>query len=392
MNLKWVTIAVAAIALVSQWPFLQAWRADVKLTEFYAEMVSARFGNALESIDKAIQLSPSNARYYTWRAYCKSQTSPSQCPRIASRKGAEELDRNSVQGAIQDYRHALDLNSRDAVAHHNLAWLEHLSGDDVAAEKDWHEAVELDPETAVFHLSYGMFLEESGQLDTARAQYESAIELTPSILDSPFFVRYRSHNPQAAESLVSRCIKTLESRLQGGNDPILEARMGKLYLYVRTLDRSEQLLDDAAAQLPNLPLVWYNLGQVNEARGRFEEAVVCYKKASAIDASLAGPHLHLGEINLQRGQRVAAAHDLNLAVQRWQGVNPITAAHNNRLYVGPRQVIDDLLPTTLVWYTTPCEASRAWEGLAQIFPQNHEYARRIHTCEQLPSPHAFEVN
>jgi tetratricopeptide (TPR) repeat protein len=148
------------------------------------------------------------------------------------------------------------------------------------------------------------------------------------------------------------------------------------------------LLEDAVRQLPNLPLVWFNLGELNEARGNREQALICYQRAQAINASLAGPYLRMGQISLRNGEKDNAVHDLTLAVGRWQRINPITSAHNNRLYAGPVQTIDDLLPTTLVWYISPCEASEAWSGLAQLSPQRSDYAQRAGTCEQIPAPHA----
>src|ERR1700679_3953904 len=143
------------------------------------------------------------------------------------------------------------------------------------------------------------------------------------------------------------------------------------------------MFTDAAQQLPNLPLVWLNLGELYEARGDEEQARTSYERARAIDISLASPFLRLGELSLRAGDRDGAVHDLNLAIQRWQRINPITSAHNNRLYDGPRQTIDDLLPTTLVWYVSPCEASEAWGALSQLYPQNAGSARRSRTCEEL---------
>lgn len=392
MNMRPVAITVAAIVLVLQWPFIEHERADAKLEDFYSQMTAARFGDARESIGEAIRLWPSNARYYSWRAYCTSQQLPSQCPRHQQnlRASVEEEARQLAQDAAKDYRHSLELNIRDAVAHHNLAWLEHLLGDDAAAEMDWEEAVSLDPDNTVFHLSYGMFLEESGNRQAANGQYEMAIELSPSLLDSPFFVALKNRSPQTAESIVTDSVTRIDSRLRDGTDPILEARLGKLYLYARDLTRSAALLEDAAAQLPNLPLVWFNLAEVRAEQGNSAEAMLYYGRAMTIDASLPQPYLRVGENNLKSGDRNSALRNLNLAVQRWQHVKPITAAHNNRLYGGPRQTIDDLLPTTLVWYTTPCEVSRAWADLAQLFPEQSEYARRTRTCEELPSPHIFE--
>jgi tetratricopeptide (TPR) repeat protein len=392
MKMKPIAIAVAGLVLILQWPFRKYDRADAKLGEFYSQVASANFGAARESIDEAIRLWPSNARYYGWRAYCTGQQLPSQCPRH-SKSGDPalgDLNKQLAQEAAEDYRHSLELNSRDAVAHHNLAWLEHLLGDDVAGARDWRESVEIDPDNAVFHLSYGMFLEESGDAQAAKDQYEAAIELTPSILDSPFFTRYRSRSPEAADSVVRNCVDRIESRLGQGNDPILEARLGKLYLYSGNLERSAQLLEDAARQLPNLPLVWLNLGEVREAKGDSEQALICYKRARTIDASLARPYLRMGEMSLRAGQKNSAVQDLNSAVQRWQRINPITAAHNNRLYGGPHQTIDDLLPTTLVWFISPCEASEAWRALSQLFPQKTEYAKRARTCEEIPAPHLWE--
>jgi Flp pilus assembly protein TadD len=348
-------------------------------------MLAANFVAARRSIDEAVRLWPGNARYYTWRGYAISQNLPSQCPRAGTALGA--ADRQAAQEAISDYRHALELNGRDAVAHHNLAWLEHLLGDDVAAGTDWREAAAIDPGNAVFHLSYGMFLDETGGFESARGQYEAAIELSPAILDSPFFERYHDRYPDAAGSMVARCVAKLEARLRLESDPILEARLGKLVAYNGDLGRASALLEDAARELPNLPRVWLNLGEIREAQGVSAVALDCYRKARVIDGGMAGPYLHMGEVSLAAGEKGAATEYLRTAVARWDRVNPITAAHNNRLYQGPAQRIDDLLPTTLVWYTTPCEASRAWSGLAKMFPENQRYRSRSRTCESLPAPH-----
>ena len=58
-------------------------------------------------------------------------------------------DRQAALAAADDYRHSLRLNDRDAVARHDLAWLEHLAGrQQVAAARDWKESVDLDPGNA----------------------------------------------------------------------------------------------------------------------------------------------------------------------------------------------------------------------------------------------------
>jgi len=361
-------------------------QADARLGAFYTQVLSADFAGAHDSMDQAIRLWPSNARYYDWRGYVICQNLPPHCSH-GFRAALSAGDRSAALLAVADYRKALELNGRDAVAHHNLGWLEHLLGDDAGAEADWGAAVKIDPANVLFHLSYGMFLNESGNEPRAKEEFQTAVKLSPSTVDSPFFTRYRIHNQNAADSIVGAVTSTLASELGQGNDPIVEAKLGKLYLFQGDLSRAAQLLEDAASQLPNLPLVWVNLGEVRERQDSLSSAMDCYKKATYVDGTLAGPYLRMGELELRAGQKTTASEDFSRAIERWQRVKPVTAAHNSRLYVEDWQRIDDLLPTTLVWYTTPCEASRAWRGLSQLFPEKQEYASRTKTCEQLPSPH-----
>jgi Tfp pilus assembly protein PilF len=101
--------------------------------------------------------------------------------------------------AVAEFRAALQLNDRDAVAHHDLAWLLHLAGENGEARKEWQRAVEIDPDNVVFQLSFGMFLEEAGERRAAAARFAAGAELSPSVLDSPLFARHGDWAKQAVE-------------------------------------------------------------------------------------------------------------------------------------------------------------------------------------------------
>jgi len=378
-----VVVAVAGGAL--SLTFGDCDGAESNLRTFYSRVEAADFSGAMKSIDEAVRLWPSNARYYSWRGYATSQELPGECPARSASLDAKTLEQ--VRQAAADYRHALGLNGRDAVAHHNLAWLDHLMGRDEEARREWEQAVELDPETAVYHLSLGFHLEELGDSEAAKRCYAAAIELTPGIVDSPFFTRYRGRFPGGAEAVVEEAIANAESRLGTGDDPILKARLGKFYLYRGELQRAAEMLESAAKELPNLPMVWFNLGETRRLQGNREGAWACYTKAEFLDGSLAAPALRIGQMYLEGGRRNPAIEHLRAAARKWAHVQPVTAGHNTRLYGGVPQPIDDLLPTTLVWYTTACQASEAYAALAGLFPDNPMYASRSATCESLPSPH-----
>jgi hypothetical protein len=55
--------------------------------------------------------------------------------------GVAGIDQATTREVIADHRRALELNNRDAVAHLDVAWLEHLLGNDAVAGGEWREAV-----------------------------------------------------------------------------------------------------------------------------------------------------------------------------------------------------------------------------------------------------------
>lgn len=387
MRLKPIVLALAGFTIIFEFILGDYSRADSDLQSFYTDMLSADFASAGASIDEAIRLWPSNGRYYDWRGYLASQNLPPIC----FRPGGQIRSALTVgtEAAIRDYEHALELNRWDVIARHNMAWLEHLQGNNRDAGENWKAATELDPANPVFHLSYGMFLEEVRQTETAKAEYEAAISISPSILDSPFFARYQTRSNAAAESVIVDVTAELERRLRNApSDPIVEAKLGKLYLFQQKRSQAATLLQEASRQLPGLSLVWVNLGETYEQMGRLADATDCYKKAE-FDGSSYLPFFRLAELELASGDENDAADNFKQAILRWQRTIPAMASHNNRIYEGPPQVIDDLLPTTLVWYTTPCIASDAWKGLSEIDRGKSEYAARSETCKQIPSPHHF---
>jgi tetratricopeptide (TPR) repeat protein len=363
-------------------------QAEAHVGFFYSQMLSADFSGAQKNIDEAVRLWPGNSRYYAWRAYCTSQSLPSQCSRCAATMLLDPATKRIIEQSIGDYRKSLALNSRDAVVHHNLAWLNHLIANDAMAKEAWERAVALDPNNAEYHLSLGMFLEEQGDAIGMMDQYMKAIQLSPGIVDSPFFRDFRARSPQASSRIVNETTERLEAAVRKTGDPILKARLGKLYLFSQNTERASALLLQASADLPNLPLVWFNLGEVRCTQGRCDEAQPYYRKALALDGRLPGPLVRIGQANLRAGQPKIALGYFRSAAHDWERMTPITAARNQRLYRGVPQTIDELLPTTLVWYTSPCVASTAYRALAQLSPRETRYRQRANTCEEIPAPHS----
>ena len=144
MSLRPMTMVLGLAGIAVSFVFADYDRAESNLKTFYAQMANADFDAATHNIDEAIRLWPSNARYHSWRGYVLSQSLPSQCATLNWRIGGKV-----AQTAAGEYRRALQLNGRDAVAHHNLGWLNHLMGQDMEARREWEQALALDPDTAI---------------------------------------------------------------------------------------------------------------------------------------------------------------------------------------------------------------------------------------------------
>jgi tetratricopeptide (TPR) repeat protein len=143
--------------------------------------------------------------------------------------------------------------------------------------------------------------------------------------------------------------------------------------------------------LPNLSIAWLILGDAYTSRGENQEAIDCFKKANVLNSSLPGPYLGMADICVKSGQTQLAARYLRRAAELSLRVAPVTAAHNNRLYVGPAQKIDDLLPETLVAYVTPRTTSEEHRKLYEAIPTEEHIVDGFKALDShhISSPHTM---
>ena len=96
---------------------MQVWNGLIKSNPYHAEYYNdrgvckfqLRFKHAMRDFDKAIELNPNNPYYYGCRAYIKDKT-------------------GDIEGAIEDYQKAHELDPEDAVTLNNLGLAEQKLG------------------------------------------------------------------------------------------------------------------------------------------------------------------------------------------------------------------------------------------------------------------------
>lgn len=131
----------------------------------------------------------------------------------------------------------------------------------------------------------GLFEELVGTSYAASSLYSRGIIIKPAITESRFFKELSCRNKQLFEQSINKAIFELEKIFSIATDPIVAAKLGRLFLEKNEIDRAKELLECALNELPTLGRTWYNMGIIAEIEGDVEKAKNCYWKSYALDSS-----------------------------------------------------------------------------------------------------------
>ena len=193
----------------------------------------------------------------------QSQSEQDQSTRTSSEKSAKSRDKpptgtsekhielarklaseGDLEGAIAEYRTALQIDPQDSTAYTELGGALDELGERPAALVAYREVVRLNPESAEAHYNLGIALErDSADLDGGMAEYRKAIALDPEFSDAHYNLglvlekraRYddallrkvagrlvKPRNFWPIDDLISRCLDTVN------NPPVLDRRLDEL--------------------------------------------------------------------------------------------------------------------------------------------------------------------
>ena len=249
---------------------------------------------ALESFRKALELNPHYSK--TW-----------------NNLGLVYEDMGHYTRARAAYERALELRSDLAGTVNNLGRLSLQMGRSDAAESYLRQALEIDPLAIEARVNLGLVHQRSGRLTAAAEEYAKALQLDPEYAEgynNLGLLYQESGRPEEA-------LQTLEKAVQLRPD-YEEARINLRVLRMRQEGRSrrdiyERLVDDYPARAD----LWKVLGEELARQGEWQRAIAALEGAlqrnprlQGVSASLAGAYRSLGELD-----KAIAVYESGLGVE-----------------------------------------------------------------------------
>ena len=178
----------------TQWRKRNDIRAYVHFTQGKRKYYDGDSGGALENFNKAIELTPNDAKIYKFRAKSKVELedyqaaiedynqviklNPDDASAYKERAEAKRKLSNHAS-AIDDYNQAIQLNPKDAFTYRASADAKRKSGDNAGAIANYNQAIKLNPEDAEAYKNRGKSRAELGDDVGAIEDYSQALKLNP---------------------------------------------------------------------------------------------------------------------------------------------------------------------------------------------------------------------
>jgi tetratricopeptide (TPR) repeat protein len=151
--------------------------ASLEQLDTYVQLLGIAYDASREEVARARRLSESERRVIAGSAYLGAIVPES--PATHNVLGLAQAQRGDLDGAIQEFRRALELDPSDAGAHWHIGAALASTGAYAEATKHLAQSVSLDPQNSQAHNDLGLLLAVQGRLDEGVDHLERAVALDP---------------------------------------------------------------------------------------------------------------------------------------------------------------------------------------------------------------------
>lgn len=313
---------------------------DAYNSSYYYQRGNLKFNledlqGALADINKALELNPNIAKYYMARGAVKAMYN-NFMGAFEDINKAIELDENnssyyisrasikivlrSYNSALSDYNKAIKLNPENASYYVLRAGFKYHFGDYEGTLKDYNNAIRLDPENPEYYILRAPIRQGFGDIDGCLADYDKAIELDPEE-DSFYNIR----------AIFKESLEMYDEAIEDFGMAISLNPENPEYYYTRALaisnrDGKEASLDDydrAIALDPVNPAYYHGRGLAFQDKGEYDAAMEDFNNAIALDENEAEFYFTRALLNTEYEFYEDALPDMDKAIN----INPYGAEY-----------------------------------------------------------------
>jgi tetratricopeptide (TPR) repeat protein len=208
------------------------------------------------------------------------------------------VDKKDLDGAIQEYQKAIELDPKSAPPRNGLGNALYHKEEMHGAIREYKKAIKLDPKFALPHSGLGNALRAQGDLDGAIKEYHKAIKLDPKLA----LPHNGLGNVLTDQNDLDGAIKEFNKAI--ALDPkfaMAHSNLGNALYYKKHLDGAIQEFKKAIELDPKFAWAHFGLGAALYGNQDLEGAIQEYQKAIALDPKFTLAHQKLGIAYLMQG-------------------------------------------------------------------------------------------
>ena len=294
--------------------------------------------------------------------YLKNLTVDEVIADIYLNRSIIQKEKGSIEAALKDVNHAIELHENDAVAFCNRGVIYEKMKDTDRAIKDYNKAIELNPDYAPVYYNRGSLYATIEVIDKAIMDYSKALSLDPNSILSyynrgiAFKMIGRSDltiedlsnaislDPKFADAYAHRGLAYAESGEQEkaladfNKTQELDPYNTEIYMKRGILHADAQRFDDAIKDVttfiefsPKNAFAYYILAKAHRGKGNMQKSLEDYNKVIELSPRLAGVYFERGQIKNQLERTDEALVDFNTSIELFP-YNPFAYLHRGNTF------------------------------------------------------------
>jgi tetratricopeptide (TPR) repeat protein len=288
-------LSYATIKQISTWQnSVSLWTHEISIFPESVSLPYCNLGNAYLDkglFDEAID------------AYKKALAIDSRDSTAHANAGVAYEKKGMLDAAISKYKDAIHVNANADLPHYNLGNLYKVKGMHEQAILEYKKALAINPSLFSAHNNLGQIYAEKGLFDEAILEYQRALSIDPRYTEAYINLGTTYLNKDMAHEAIIQFRNAIDLN---PDDAKAHCNLGAAFLKNKMFDEAISECKKAIYLDPTYAKAYFNLGSAYGNKGMMDEAIAHFKQAIIIEPGYANAHYNLALVYYaQRNYKVS---------------------------------------------------------------------------------------